>query len=456
MSRILRLGSRRSISGQPWGHFDLRADDLTKHLVVVGSTGSGKTGLLSVLIEETLLAGIPVLAADVKGDLANLMLTFPTFDAEPLTPWIDPEPGDPDGIADPPVVQAAADQRERELRAWDIHEERLRAFAEGTHIRVITPGSDAGEPLHLLSALERRSARWDTDIEGARANLATAVSMVLGLIGRESNPGKSREHALLCAIAEARLSRGADAVLEELIPEIVTPPMETLGALPMEVFFAPKQRMELAADLNTLVASSSFASYRRGQDLDVGKWMAPVDGKTPCTIVNVAHLDDHARPVVLGQVLEHFLAWVRTLPGTNRLRGLIVFDELYGFLPPHPRSPPTKGPLVSLVKQARAFGIGCVLATQNPMDLDYRALSNAATWALTRLATDADRKRVMEALGEDKKKSPVADLVKRLSPRWFIMRDAKTGELSLLHPRWAIALLRGPMTPQEIKRSRKK
>ncbi|MBI4818837.1 MAG: ATP-binding protein [Deltaproteobacteria bacterium] len=179
--------------------------------------------------------------------------------------------------------------------------------------------------------------------------------------------------------------------------------------------------------------------------------MSSVEGKTPATIVSVAHLDEESRLLALGVVLEETLSWVRSLPGTSQLRALIVFDEVFGFMPPSPRSPPTKRPMVSLMKQARAYGVGCLVATQNPMDLDYRALSNAGTWMLGRLQTDADRARVVEGLGEDKKKSPVAGLLKRIAPRWFVVRDAK-GELSILHPRWAMSYLRGPMTSQEIRR----
>jgi hypothetical protein len=277
---------------------------------------------------------------------------------------------------------------------------------------------------------------------------------VLRLTGREGDPAKSREHAFLSVLAETRLRSGRAAPLRELLAEVVEPPIAEVGALAVEAFISTKQRNELAADLNTLIASPSLAAWREGQDLDVGRWMQPVDGRTPATIVSVAHLDDDERALVLGVVLEEVLSWVRTLPGSSRLKALVVFDEVYGFLPPHPACPPTKKPLVTLMKQARAFGVGCVLATQNPMDLDYRALSNAGTWLLGRLQTDADRARVMEGLGEDKKKSELGALVKRLAPRWFVVRDARGGKPTLLNPRWAMSYLRGPMTQAEIRRVR--
>ncbi|MBI4818424.1 MAG: ATP-binding protein [Deltaproteobacteria bacterium] len=264
------------------------------------------------------------------------------------------------------------------------------------------------------------------------------MSLLLRLVGRDPEPGQSREHTLLSVLAERRLRDGSPADLAALLPDVLDPPVESVGALPVDQYIGPGRRSELAADLNNLIASPALATWRQGQDLDVAGWMSSVDGKTPATIVSVAHLDEESRLLALGVVLEETLTWVRSLPGTSQLRALIVFDEVFGFIPPSPRTPPTKRPMVSLMKQARAYGVGCLVATQNPMDLDYRALSNASTWILGRLQTDADRARVVEGLGEDKKKSPVADLLKKIAPRWFVVRESK-GELSILHPRWAMS-----------------
>ena len=420
------------------------------HAVVVGMTGSGKTGLVKVLVEEALRNEIPVLLLDVKGDLANLKLAFPSFDAAHLAPWIEAARGDDDGVADAPVIAEIAAKRKKELTASSITERDLAHYCASTHIRVITPGSDAGEPLHLLSALERRSPRWDTHVHNARTTLEAAISMVLRLMGRDADPAQSREHALLTTIAERRHLAKKPADLASLLPDILEPPFAEIGALPVESYMGGKARAELASDLNTLIASSSLARWREGQDLDVAKWMEPVDGKTPATIVSVAHLQEDERALALGVVLEEALAWVRGLPGTQKLRALVVFDEVYGYLPPHPHDPPTKRPLVSLMKQARAFGVGCVVATQNPMDLDYRALSNAGTWFIGRLQTDADRGRVIEGLGE-KKRGDIDKLVQKIADRWFVVRTAGSNEVCLMQPRWAMSLLRGPMTASEIR-----
>jgi hypothetical protein len=262
-------------------------------------------------------------------------------------------------------------------------------------------------------------------------------------------------------LAERRLRAGQPSDLGSLLADVTSAHIEPIGALPVDRFMSKRDRASLAAGLNTLLASPSFASWRSGVPIDIGRWLTPRDGRTPAVIVSVAHLDDDERALVLGVLLEEVLTWVRGLSGSKRLRALVVFDEVYGFLPPHPANPPTKRPLVALMKQARAFGVGVVLATQNPMDLDYRALSNAGLWCIGRLQTDADRARVIEGLcaAETGSDAPSAaeltDITKRLAQRWFLMRNVHSEQGTLLmQPRWAMSLLRGPMTASEIKRAR--
>ncbi len=254
---------------------------------------------------------------------------------------------------------------------------------------------------------------------------------------------------------------GQTAELGALLHDLATPPLTHIGALEMDEFMPKRQRKELAAALNTLLASPTFASWRQGLTLDIAEWMKNDGPTTPVTIVSVAHLDDEERALVLGVLLEEVLSWVRTLLGSQRLRGLVVFDEVYGFLPPHPNNPPTKRPLVALMKQARAFGVGVVVATQNPMDLDYRALSNAGLWCIGRLQTDADRARVVEsvaggeAAGGGEAASELTQVLKRLAPRWFLVRDAHLAEQTLLlQPRWTMSFMRGPMTRCETQKAR--
>ncbi len=459
---LLHLGAARRLDGAgPGEALRVPAHHLLTHGVVVGMTGSGKTGLITVLAEEALRGGIPVLAIDVKGDLPNLLLAFPTFAVEAMRPWASAMAGPNDGRSEAEIATALATERQRALEAWGIGERELAAYHAGAHVRVLTPGSTAGEPLHILSLLERRSSRWDADPEAARASLGAAVSLVLRLIGRDADPARSKDHVLLSLLAERRLRGGHAADLAALIADLVDPPIDVVGALPLDGFLAKSERRALAAALNTVLASPTFASWRTGATLDVAAWLSPTaDGKTPAVIVSVAHLDEEERALVLGVLLEEVLSHVRALPGTQRLRALVLFDEVYGFLPPHPANPPTKRPLVSLMKQARAFGVGVVVATQNPMDLDYRALGNAGVWCVGRLQTDADRARVVEGLASadpartDSSRA-LGAIVKRLAPRWFVVRDAHAeGGPVLAQPRWAMSMLRGPMTRMELARAR--
>ena len=459
-SADLYLGAHRALGGdERLEALKLPPHHLTTHGVVVGMTGSGKTGMLTVLVEEALLAGVPVLMFDVKGDLPNLLLAFPTFDSAPVEPWVEAAPGDPRSTRE--LAKALAEERRVGLNAWGVDESELRRFADTTRLQVITPGSAAGVPLHVLSSLEHPVSDWKTEPDAARASLSAAVSLVLRLLGRDADPASSREHVLLSVLAERRLRAGAPSDLGSLLEDLAVPPIEQIGALPIDRFVSKRDRGSLAAALNTLLASPSFGSWRSGVPIDIGSWLTPKDKRTPGVIVSVAHLDDDERALVLGVLLEEVLTWVRSLSGSKRLRALIVFDEVYGFLPPHPANPPTKRPIVALMKQARAFGVGVVLATQNPMDLDYRALSNAGLWCIGRLQTDADRERVVEGLstteaGGGTNAEELSEATKRLLPRSFLMRNAHSpGGTRLLQPRWAFSFLRGPMTSSEIRRARK-
>jgi hypothetical protein len=456
----LFLGASRSLDGG--GEAELLhvpTHHLCTHGVVVGMTGSGKTGLLTVMVEETLRSGVPVLMIDVKGDLPNLLLAFPSFRAEAIEPWVEPGPGDARSRGE--IAAALSEERRTGLSAWGLGEAELASFREKTELRVITPGSSAGEALHVLSSLEHPVSDWQGDGEAARASLSAAVSLVLRLLGRDPDPAKSREHVLVSVLAERRMRAGLPCDLGSLLADVTKPPLETIGALSVDRFLSKRQRAELASALNALLASPSFASWREGAALDVKSWLTARAGKTPAVILSVAHLDDDERALVLGVVLEEILTWVRSLPGSKRLRALIVFDEVYGFLPPHPANPPTKRPLVSLMKQARAYGVGVLIATQNPMDLDYRALGNAGLWCVGRLQTDADRARVIEGLASSEagangaSAEDLSEITKNLAQRWFVLRNVHAKQSTvLMQPRWAMSFLRGPMTGSEVRRAR--
>jgi hypothetical protein len=438
--------------------FEIPPHHLTTHGVFVGASGCGKTGAACVLVEETLRAGVPVLMIDIKGDLTNLALAFDTFEHEPFVPWVEPGPGDTRSVEQ--LARDLAAQREQSLDAWGLGLAEVQLFRQRVNVRILTPGSTAGEPLHVLSSLEHPSAQWQNNPEVARASLSAAVSLVLRLLGRDPDPAKSREHVILSVLAETHLRNGEPADLGTLLRDLGEPPIETIGSLPVASFMSNKERAELAAALNALLASPTFASWREGARLDIREWLAPKDGKTQAVVVSVAHLDDDERNLVLGILLEEVLTWVRSLPGTKHLRAMLLFDEVYGYLPPHPQKPPTKQPLMSLFKQARAFGVSVIIATQNPMDLDYRALSNAGLWCVGRLQTDADRNRVIEGLAQNagtgsESVESLEHLIKSLKDRWFLVRNmrAETGTV-LYQARWALSFLRGPLTLAEIARLR--
>jgi hypothetical protein len=460
MKPVLNLGAWRHLNGAEGGRvLGLPAQHLVTHGVVVGMTGSGKTGLVTVMIEEAARAKVPVVVIDVKGDLPNLLLAFPDFAPVRLEPWVEREA---EMSAEALAARASelAEQRRAALGEWEIGEPELAGYVKGTSVRVLTPGGSAGEALHMLSSLERRSPRWSSDPEAARDALTAAVSLVLRLLGREPDPAKSREHVLLSVLAERRLAAGHNAELGALMQDVLEPPIAEIGALSMNAFMKKTERRSLAAALNAFLASPSLASWRQGANLEVAEWVKPKQGKTPIVVISVAHLDDEERALVLGVLLEEVLSWVRTLPGSQRLRALLVFDEVYGFLPPHPANPPTKRPLVALMKQARGFGVGVVVATQNPMDLDYRALSNAGLWCLGRLQTDADRARVLDGLAaapgvEGSVTEQLGTTLQRLAPRWFVVRNAHADSPPILmQPRYAMSLMRGPMTRVEIRKAR--
>jgi hypothetical protein len=456
--RPLFLGAALPPGGGKSAHYHLPPHHLVTHGCILGMTGSGKTGLLMVTVEEALRSGVPCILIDVKGDLPNLLLAFSSFDARQFEPWVEGH-ASPDQAPPPNLAAELAAERQRQLESWGILAGEVEAFRAGIDVRVLTPGSAAGEPLHILSSLERRSASWDKDPEASRAAISAAISLVLRLLGKDPDPAKSWEHVLLSVLAERRLSLGQTAELASLLDEVLEPPIERIGALGVDDFLPLKERRSLAAALNTLLASPTFASWRQGISLDIKEWLAPKNGRTQAVIVSVAHLDDDERTLVLGVLLEEILAYTRSLPGTKHLRALVAFDEVYGLLPPYPQNPPTKRPTVALMKQGRAFGVGVLIATQNPMDLDYRTLSNAGFWAVGRLQTDADRERVVDSLTNVNEKGSTAPelgaLIRGLGQRWFLVRNVHaTPSTLLLQPRWAISFLRGPMTLGDVRRAR--
>jgi len=428
-------------------------DRLTRHAVCLGMTGSGKTGMCVSLLEELSMAGIPALVIDPKGDMANLALGFPEHRPEDFEPWVDPATARREGqTVEAYAAQISALWR-KGLAKWNVDAARIAGFVRGARVTVYTPGSDAGVPVNVLSALAAPPADLRDDDEGMRDLVGGTVSSLLGLVGVEADPVTDPAHIVLSRILSDAWTEGQDADLELLITRLVDPPFAKVGVFPVDTFYPRNDRMKLAMQLNGVVASPAFGAWRQGAALDVDAFLDRRDGRTPISVFYTAHLDEAQRMFFIATLLNRVLAWSRRQPGTGTLRALMYFDEVFGYLPPHPRNPPSKGAVLTLMKQARAVGLGTMLVTQNPVDVDYKALSNAGTWLIGRLQTKQDRERVLDGLvsaSGDFDRGVVSDWLESLPSRTFVLRDVKEREPALVHSRWAISYLRGPLTRREV------
>lgn len=431
------------------------AKDLTTHAVCVGMTGSGKTGLGITLLEEAAIDGIPIVAIDPKGDLGNLLLTFPKLAASDFEPWMDPSTAARKAQSVPQLATSTAELWRSGLAEWDQKPARIKRFSDACERRILTPGSDAGTPLNILGALRAPPAEVIGDAEALRERIAGGVAGLLGLLGLDADPLQSREHILLSSLFERAWRAGQDLDLATLIHQVGRPPIERVGVLDLETFFPAGERGAFAMRINNLLASPGFELWLRGEPLDAASLLYGPDGKPRISIISIAHLSDPERMFVVTQILNELVAWMRTRPGSTTLRALVYMDEVFGYMPPT-ANPPSKTPLLTMMKQARAFGLGTVLATQNPVDLDYKALSNAGTWFLGRLQTERDKARVLDglegaAVGARFDRKRVDALLSGLKSRVFLMNNVHDDEPVLFHTRWALSYLAGPMTREQIR-----
>ncbi len=381
-------------NGTLGARLDLDPADLLTHGLIVGMTGSGKTGLAIVLIEELLRQGVPVIAIDPKGDLANLLLLFDGLDAASFEPWIDPEAARRDGKDVKTAAADAAVSWKKGLADWGLGPNDIAALRKAHDAVVFTPGSSAGVPLNVLQSLDAPSVSFDSAEEDLRDEIQSIVSGLLGLVRVEADPLQSPPAVFLANLIERAWRAGKGFDLEGLIGAIADPPFDKIGALPLETAFPRKERQGLMMALNNLLASPSFEAWRRGEPLDVARMLRAPDGRPRLSIVSTAHLADEERLFVTALLLDKVKTWMRRQGGTTELRALVYMDEIFGYFPPHPANPPTKRPLLTLLKQARAQGVGVVLATQNPVDLDYKGLANMGTWMVGTLQTQQDRERL--------------------------------------------------------------
>ena len=433
------------------------ARDLVTHAVCVGMTGSGKTGLCIDLLEEAAIDSVPAIIIDPKGDITNMLLAFPDLEPQDFEPWVNADDARRKDMSTEDYAKHIAETWQQGLKDWGQDGARIRTLKESADFRIYTPGSDAGLPVSILASLCAPKLNWSDNEELLRDKIQGTVSALLGLVGIEADPIKSREHILLSNIFEHFWRRGEDLDLARLIRAIQTPPVRQLGVFDVDTFFPEKERFALAMSLNNIIAAPSFDLWLRGEPLDTSQLLYTAEGKPRHSIFYIAHLSDQQRMFFVTLLLEQVLTWVRQQSGTTSLRALLYFDEVFGFFPPV-ANPPSKKPILTLLKQARAFGFGVVLTTQNPVDLDYKGLTNAGTWFIGKLQTDRDKMRVLDGLesasseaGAKMDRRRLDRSISALGSRVFLLHNVHAAEPVIFQTRWAMSFLRGPLTRPQVK-----
>ena len=429
-------------------------DDLTTHAVVVGMTGSGKTGLCVGLLEEAALLNIPALMIDPKGDITNTLLHFPELLPTDFEPWINPDQARRD---DKTIQQAAADTAKAwrdGLTEWEIGPERIQALKNAAHFAVYTPGSDAGIPISILATLKAPEIPWEGNQEILREKISGTVTALLGLVGmKDIDPVRSREHILLANIFEKAWSQGEDLDLGELILQTQSPPFEKLGVMDLDTFFPEKDRFSLSMLLNNILAAPAFQSWIQGVPLDIESLLWGDNDRPRHSVFYLAHLTEAERMFFITLLYSAVETWMRTQPGATSLRALIYFDEIFGYAPPI-SNPPTKALLLRMLKQARAYGVGQILVTQNPVDLDYKGLSNAGTWFIGKLQTEKDKDRLLDGLqgatGGTLNRKVYDQVLSQLGKRQFMLHNVHSNKPQVFTTRWVMNYLAGPLTRSQI------
>jgi len=431
--------------------------DLVTHAVVVGMTGSGKTGLCVCLIEEAAIDGIPAIVIDPKGDLGNLLLTFPQLRSEDFLPWINEDDARQKGLTPQAYAEAQAALWQKGLAGWGQDGARIQRLKDAADFVIYTPASNAGIPVSILKSFAAPPPAVLEDGEMMRERVGTTVISLLGLLGIEADPVQSREYILLSNILDFMWRQGRDVDLATLIQLVQNPPVAKIGVLDLDSFYPAKERFGLVMALNNLLASPGFSAWLEGEPLDIGQILYTPQGKPRIAIFSIAHLGDRERMFFVSLLLNQVLGWMRGLSGTTSLRALLYIDEIFGYLPPI-GNPPSKLPLLTMLKQARAFGLGVVLATQNPVDLDYKALSNAGTWFIGRLQTERDKARLLDGLegaaasvGGRFDRRAMEQTLAGLGNRVFLMNNVHEDAPVIFTTRWAMAYLRGPITREQIR-----
>ena len=433
------------------------SSDLLTHALCVGMTGSGKTGLCVDLIEEAAIDGIPTIVIDPKGDLSNLLLTFPDLRPEDFQPWVNPDDARKKGVPIEAFAAAEADLWRKGLAAWDQDPSRIQRLRDSAEFTIYTPGSNAGVPVSILNSFAAPGRELCDNQELLRERINATVGSLLGLIGLDADPTRSREAIFLANLFQTAWQAGRDLELGSLVQEIQSPPFNRIGVMDVESFYPAKDRFAMATAINGLLAAPGFSSWLEGEPLDIQRIYYTPAGKPRVAIFSISHLSDAERMFFVTLLLNQVLGWMRSQSGTTSLRALVYMDEIFGYFPPV-ANPPSKLPLLTLLKQARAFGVGVVLATQNPVDLDYKGLSNIGTWFLGRLQTDRDKQRVLDGLegaastqGTAMNRAALEQILAGLGNRVFLLHNVHEDAPALFESRWALSYLRGPMSRDQVR-----
>jgi len=431
--------------------------DLVTHGVVLGMTGSGKTGLCLSILEEAAMDGIPAIVIDPKGDIANLMLTFPDMKGEDFRPWVNEEDARKKGMTPDAYAQGQAEMWKEGLADWGQDGSRVLTFRDKVDVSIYTPGSNAGIPVSILSSLQAPPFEVADDSELLGERIESTVSSLLSLLGIDADPIRSQEHILVSSIFGHYWRKGENLTLATLIKSIQSPPFTQVGVMDLESFYPEDRRYDLSMQINNLLAAPGFATWLEGEALDIRRMLYTPEGKPRVGVFSIAHLSDSERMFFVSLLLNQMLGWMREQSGTSSLRALLYMDEIYGYLPPS-QNPPSKKPMLTMLKQARAFGLGVLLATQNPVDLDYKALSNMGTWFLGRLQTERDKARVLDGLegaaatqGGEFDRQKMEQTLAGLGSRVFLLNNVHEDGPVTFHVRWVMSYLRGPLTRKQIK-----
>lgn len=453
LGRPYDLAAKQAKPG--WLLYDSK--DLVTHAVCVGMTGSGKTGLCLALLEEAAIDSIPAIIIDPKGDLGNLLLTFPRLKGEDFQPWINEDDARKKGLSPADYAETQAELWRKGLANWQQDGARIQRLRDTADVAIYTPGSSAGLPVSILKSFAAPAADVREDAELLRERISTTVTSLLGLLGIEVDPIQSREHILLSTILDHTWKQEEDLDLAALIQAIQSPPLSKIGVMNVDSFFPSKERFALAMKLNNLLAAPGFQSWLEGEALDIQSLLYTPAGKPRHAVFSIAHLNDAERMFFVTLLLSQMVGWMRAQSGTTSLRALLYMDEIFGYFPPV-ANPPSKLPLMTLLKQARAFGLGVVLATQNPVDLDYKGLANTGTWFIGRLQTERDKARVLEGLegastsaGKRFDRDRMEQTLAGLGNRIFLMNNVHEDEPVVFETRWCLSYLRGPLTRIQIK-----